>query len=921
MELAFVERPSQLDVLWAPLVLIGMAYLSTLALFLSPELLLPHINVTAAVAIATITALVQLVYRGLYLRDLSARPLVKWALAPLLFLIALPLLSYSSTRFVAGTLACLIMIAVFTRFGAAPVRFTAEYLLTHPRLTAASRKVLASETSHLVPDLRLLIPILLAALFLPLLSPLLAMLAIIVACFLQLRPWKRTKKLRLWLDVIPAYWGYGMERSGAPGVWIPSESLAARRLRLQLLTVPLFIALAICLSLFFPWDVFRSALPRQYHSADLASVFSQLRSVPWAWLGFVYDKYLAWYEGKPNGSLLYVWSIPVAFSLSLAIPGLILSAVYRRSLTALAELRDRIEQCDLYETDEHGRAQRDPDNEPRARPEWRWYADRIRNSAHSACGPEGQEVREANHLFLGVEPYRNFPILLDRAIVAEHCYITGESGAGKTSMGVLPMLLQLLRPYRLPDGSPSAPPPLLIIDLKGDPALFHTLREEVEGRHWVDIDASGKTVERCGKFLYFTLEKGFASDRFNPLSSLDPKRRTLTQLCQIVLDSLDLNHGAGYGRSYYTARSRQALHLALKHVVDRRGQAITFQNLQEALLSRAAIPDASARKEAFQLLATIQALMEYPQLQTTPDLESQDPTHVIHMPRVLEERQVVYFWLPTIQESISVREVGQLALYAFLSAAIDRQRAQALIRQSYLVIDEFQSIASRGFKPVLQQARQFGVGAILANQTPGDLDTPDGDLRPTVRTNTRLKLYYALSDVRDVQDLIETSGEEVMVKWSMSKESIAVEVRNTPMNPPAKPYNTHTEWKTRVSSSWAQELKPRFTVNDIAAISDHPHDFVAHVTRGSGYTQFGGLPFFVRSTWPITFKDYQRRSLTPWPKPEGSQVHAPREPGEVDRGVYKQAEEAHARQQEELEKAFAKGAKRTGPKGNTPETP
>jgi len=67
------------------------------------------------------------------------------------------------------------------------------------------------------------------------------------------------------------------------------------------------------------------------------------------------------------------------------------------------------------------------------------------------------------------------------------------------------------------------------------------------------------------------------------------------------------------------------------------------------------------------------------------------------------------------------------------------------------------------------------------------------------------------------------------------------------------------------SRSDAQAIKPRLTQNDIMAISDHPLDSILLVSRGSGYTQFAGLPIPIRCTWPITRKDNDHLKTKPWP--------------------------------------------------------
>ena len=432
--------------------------------------------------------------------------------------------------------------------------------------------------------------------------------------------------------------------------------------------------------------------------------------------------------------------------------------------------------------------------------------------AQEAYDPLGGVIREAEHLFLGVEPCAQIPVLLDRKILNEHCYIVGETGSGKTSMGIMPLLIQLIRGYNsrpanslidrgLPEHRKSKEEqqidqiPLVILDLKGDPILFHTVMAEA--------------AERGQDFRFFTPEQGMQSHYFNPFLSLQSESRSLMQLCQILMESLSLAHGEGYGRSYYTRRSRDLLHTALR----REPPPQSFEELYPIIL------DLSRRREfreSFELVSTIHALTEYPMLAALRHLRK--PEQAIHMPSVLEKRQIVYFWLPAAIESISVREIGKLAMFSLLTAAIDRQRARKEPRQAYLVIDEFQRLAGENFKVILEQARSYGISAILANQTQSDLNLASVDLRPTIRTNTRVKMYFSVTDPKEIRDLSEISGHEVALMKSQSETT-----------------GSQGAMKTQ---GWAESIKPRLTTNDILRVSDHPQAFILQVSRGSGYTQF-----------------------------------------------------------------------------------
>lgn len=318
-------------------------------------------------------------------------------------------------------------------------------------------------------------------------------------------------------------------------------------------------------------------------------------------------------------------------------------------------------------------------------------------------------------------------LLLHEGILSEHCYIVGPSGAGKTSLGIMPLLIQLIRGAATSTEERPAPYPLVILDLKGDAALFQTTRIEALAR--------GQT------FKFFTTEKKAPTYRFNPFRGFDRDSRTIAQLCQLILDSLSLNHGKGYGRSYYTERSRNVLSATLHKYRD----ISSFQDLHEALnATLRSTADTRAKNDAFELLSVIEMLKEYPQLVTGPDEDVSTTDGVIFMPNVLKNREVAYFWLPAALESISVGEIAKLVLFNLRTAAQDwKKKHPEDSRRVILVIDELQRVAGENLQGILQDARSFGISAILANQSLKDLQSPTGfDLAPTIMTNTRVKFFF-----------------------------------------------------------------------------------------------------------------------------------------------------------------------------------
>jgi hypothetical protein len=439
------------------------------------------------------------------------------------------------------------------------------------------------------------------------------------------------------------------------------------------------------------------------------------------------------------------------------------------------------------------------------------HADRLRSSEHIATDVITQApIAEAEHLFLGWEPWQKFPILLHQAMLHEHVHISGRTGSGKTSMALMQKLIQLIRGHRSRGGQWSDKMPMVIIDLKGDEVLFQTAKAEAE--------------RRGQKFRFFTLEPGMASFHFNPFLGFKSATLTVPQLVQLCLDALDLWHGPGYGKGYYSQRSRYLLSQALRNPqgVD------SFQDLYARLRTLyAQHPDDF--RDAFELLSVIESLTFYDQLVTTALQEQGDDT--IRLDRMLEDREVIYFWLPTAKESATVAMLGKLVLFNLRVAAHERQVGGKEKRQMFLLIDEFQKLAGENFQQILQQARSAGIAAILANQSMADLKTPDWDLTPTIKTNTRTKMYFSVTEPDEIEAFRQLSGEELQT----------------------------------FGVNEVEEIRPRLSVKELAALSDHPKRLLLQISSGSGYTQFGGLPIPVETDWPISKELSDQRAAMRWP--------------------------------------------------------
>jgi hypothetical protein len=70
-----------------------------------------------------------------------------------------------------------------------------------------------------------------------------------------------------------------------------------------------------------------------------------------------------------------------------------------------------------------------------------------------------------------------------------------------------------------------------------------------------------------------------------------------------------------------------------------------------------------------------------------------------------------------------------------------------------------------------------------------------------------------------------------------------------------------------LTRSTQESLGPRLRPNDIARVSDDPDLAIVEVSRGRGFSRYGGLPFIIETKFHISEKEYARRDDDlPWPK-------------------------------------------------------
>jgi hypothetical protein len=411
---------------------------------------------------------------------------------------------------------------------------------------------------------------------------------------------------------------------------------------------------------------------------------------------------------------------------------------------------------------------------------------------------------ERQQIWLGTHAEYGYPVLFHRPVLKEHVHIMGDTGSGKTSRVLAPLITQLIR---------SGKSAIVIFDLKRDMALFETVRLE---------------AERNGRvFKHVTNELGRSSYVFNPLPQMNSAGTSISQFVETVMESLRLNHGDGYGSRFFSSQSREWL---LK-TVKRWPNISSFEELAskatpEFFRNEADMDRCREAISVIKQIADIAAMNWKPQ----PGQSDRPLKEAVFMPDVVEHGHIVYFSLPAIGETSTIKEFANLGLSALMSAQ-KKYRENGGKNHSYAFMDEFQQMASEGFKLLLRQARSPGLSLILANQSEADLMTKQTSrLLDTVRANTQLKIYLSVSDPNTRKLLEKSSG------------VIAYE-----------------------RPDGALDYRPRLTENDITRYSSEKDLAICWMTRDAGFSAYGGNWFGLRTYHHITEEEFERRDNAPWP--------------------------------------------------------
>jgi len=418
----------------------------------------------------------------------------------------------------------------------------------------------------------------------------------------------------------------------------------------------------------------------------------------------------------------------------------------------------------------------------------------------------------------------SLPYYLTRDSLIEHMLIRGASGSGKTALILAPLLEQIVRiAGKKRDSS------LVVIDLKGDPALFSGLKYVTE--------------QKAGlRFRWFTPKANRTSYVFNPcLQYHFSQHMSVNQNAETLIKAFGLDHGADYGKSYF-----RDISLLLMRMLFRADGISSFAQLHHMITSNhpGIAHDAQLKKDARHLATKIDELASLFPLNATAETASPEVMkNAIDVNTLFDEPQVIYFYLPNTEQDILCTTVAKLAANLILSAAASRDNQKS--NRVFVCIDEFQRIVGEDVLIFLQQARSMNVACMLANQTTADLDIRGPAIRETIEESTNVKIDLSANSISQVERLMKESPQVAFYASSFGESS--------------------SKDGTTFSFGQTERVDHMRGPNEMASFSDRLQTGYVRLRSSDGLTQTGGMQVSFSPVFHISKAEYEARQTTPWP--------------------------------------------------------
>lgn len=367
-----------------------------------------------------------------------------------------------------------------------------------------------------------------------------------------------------------------------------------------------------------------------------------------------------------------------------------------------------------------------------------------------------------DHIRIGMTDSGPLDIAVDR-LREKHFAIAGPIGQRKTLL-LMSLLVQFLL---LPADC------CFYIDLGGDQAALWILAEAA--------NAAGKP------FWIVSLDNTDDGACWDPITGTPAYAADITMAMSGTASGLQLLNGEGYGRKFWGRINYKAITEAFDVLLARLGRLPSFPELVRELVKQGKAQRNSQYVSEAYLAA--EHLLRF-------DALTGKGSRRLDIGEAIEQAGVVVFHIPSALRGEAARAVASMALWSVLVQAAHRTALGLDKRYVHLAVDEYAQAASNrsAVDSGMVLARKWNISYWAVFQDDSQLITPEGDLRPVIRSQCQRFLFARESE------------EEIK------------ELRNRSLDV-LRPDHSHSLRGMSQTTSVRQVLEPGLTRNEILELS------------------------------------------------------------------------------------------------------
>lgn len=324
--------------------------------------------------------------------------------------------------------------------------------------------------------------------------------------------------------------------------------------------------------------------------------------------------------------------------------------------------------------------------------------------------------------------------------------VSGGTGTGK-SLFLSGLAKQFIQPYGRREFDP-----VVVINFSEDLAFFNLIKDEM------------KRLGREEQFKWLSLDPLDETHHFDPLQSFAAMPGSLSRKANFVCGGLNIAYAEGFGSGYFSRLNLAKIRESIERLEAKSIFAPTIDDL--ALELKAMAKSQRGGKDAAEALYALDTLRDYECLR--PAARAEDN---LDLAIALEECQVLYFFLPTLQEGLTARAVGTLALWTLINQAAYRLKLGKPKRRIAVFMEEMAQIChGQSFADALTLSRKLGLHLFNSYQSEAQLrgSARNADMSVNMRDNCAIRVSFTTStepnspELRDLQgysdDVLKTRG-------------------------------------------------------------------------------------------------------------------------------------------------------------------